>query len=144
MKHLGTLLLISIGLMFVWIAYTTYLRFEPYQEPTAVEPLQILNENHQVKQGGTVSYLLNYCISKKVPTTNSRTIESQSDNTRIYFLATTVSAGANPGCNKTTINIPLSTDIPPGKYVIKSVGKYTVNQLEERTKTFTSEEFEII
>lgn len=143
MKHLNTLnfFLIGLGIMFLWMGYMAYLQHEPFKEPTLNRtPFKILTE--EVKQGGTLTYELDYCIYEKVPTSNSRTIVAIGATQRVYFLATTFSPGSK-GCGKAIVSFPLSNDIPPGKYKVVSVGKYQVNKIKSITKTFESEEFTI-
>lgn len=137
-------MLFGIGLMFIWIGYTTYLRFQPFKFPIIrTDPMPILNPNHQLKTSESLRYQLDYCTFAKVLTTNTRAIEEVGGSQRIYFLITTTSE-SKVGCGIVEINMPLSSDIQPGRYRLKSVGVYKVNAFKEETKTFYSEEFEII
>lgn len=147
MKILNTsnIILAGIALMFVWMGYATYLKYEPFQTPIInTDTFKVLNPNKQVVVGGTLNYQLDYCAYRKVPTTNTRTIEEIGGSERVYFLATTVSEGVQPGCKVVSISFPLSRDIQPGTYKVKSVAEYRVNQLETVSKTFYSEEFKIV
>lgn len=98
----------------------------------------------EVKVGGRLSYLVDFCVYEKVPTNNSRTIEELGGSQRVYFLASTSNAGTKPGCYKVTSTFILATDIQPGKYRVKSVGAYEVNPRKTVVKDFYSEVFEVI
>lgn len=138
-------LLFGLILMFLWMFYTIYLRFEPFQAPVSkTDPMRIINDQKKVRVGGLLSYELDFCSFKKVPTTTTRSIEEINGSQRVYFLATTYTEGANPGCKIVPVSFPLSTDIQPGRYRVRSVGTYRVNPLQEVVKTFYSEQFEII
>lgn len=137
------IILIGLVIIFIWIGYVTFLNFQPFKAPIIKQdPMPIVTK--QVPVGGTVQYVLDYCIFEKVETTTTRQIEEIGGSQRVYFLAATNSPGVEPTCDKKIINIQLSSDIGPGKYRIVTTGRYQVNKVQTESKTFKSEEFEII
>lgn len=145
-RILPTVLLVFLCGVGLGLLYFFYLSFEPFKPPTLTPNLiPILNTDKTIKNGETISTALNYCIYKKVSSVTTRRIESIGEDRRVYFLSTTVSAGMKPGCSFATSNtLPISSDIPPGKYKIILVSQFKVNQLKEVSVTYETEEFQVI
>lgn len=142
MKRIDTtnILLVGIIFMFFWMAYTTYLRYQPFQAPTlTVSPMKVLTK--EVSPGSTVRYQSDYCIYRKVPTETSRRLVQLGAQGNTYFLSVTLSGGSEPGCNKSTLGFPIPLDVEPGKYKIENISKFTVNQLQAATRIFETEAF---
>lgn len=140
-----TLMLIALGIAFLMMLYIFYLLFEPYTPPILTPSIiPILNHDKTIRNGETVSTKINYCVYKKVHSITTRRIESINTDRRVYYLSTTVSDGAKPGCASVTSNyLPISADIPPGKYKLIMATTFKVNALKEVPVVYETEPFTV-
>lgn len=146
MKYLNYLASLVLILAFLLILYIGMLLFQPFTPPSlAPNIIPILNKDHKIHHGETISTEINYCIYQKVPSTTTRKYQTIGGDERIYFLSTTESVGQAPKCGHVVSNtFPVANDVPIGKYKIVLTSTFRVNVLKSVTVQYETEPFEII
>ena len=132
---------LDIFLIFT-MAFTTLLWYwylRPYNPLEIEQPLIVLNQNKEVKQGEILEYL---CVFNKntdiKPRINRRLIDGI-----VYAFPQT--RPTNPvGANNFTCTAEIPHSIPVGTYVLDTSACYQMNPIREVCVDFTTEEFTVI
>lgn len=122
------------------IAYVVY-QLWPVQVYEVVEPMDVLNENHQVRNGEELLIKLERCKLRDVPVT----VTSGIYDGYAYSLRQSSKSHAPIGCAEAIAKFIIPEDIPVGKgYVLRGTAVSELPLFKKVTEHFTSEEFEII
>lgn len=173
-KILNIISLATIIITFLLFGFLAYLLFEPFTPPWLGNgDIPILNKNHTIKEGETITTKIDYCIYRGVPSTSTKRYEQLDGDKRVYFLATTVSDGKDKKTGKALKNIcgsitstntttyitsnvkssenttvpntsTIPGDIPPGKYRIIITSIFQVNPLKTVTANYQTQEFFVV
>lgn len=141
-KVLNIILVAVLVVTFGFLVYMGYLMFEPFTPPTLGQgDIPILNKDHIIKEGETISTKIDYCVYKNVPSTTSRYFENVDDH-RVFWLSTTEGAGTKVGCGSVVSNtFVIPESIPAGKYRLILNSTFRVNPLKIVTKQYQTEIF---
>lgn len=147
MKHSYTVLNALYGFMFgvalYFAATSMYWAFFPYRTAEIQEPIEILNEYHEVVPGEAIVMKLSINKESDIFPDVSRNVICTSG--RIYQVENNPVTTARPKGEYTTIvRYGLSTDAVPGeKCVFQFKNEYKVNPIRTIVKVWTSEEFNV-
>jgi hypothetical protein len=128
------LLFLSLAVLSVFIFWAVY----PYKV------LEIKGEvfpvvNKTIKQGGTLYFVSDNCKYMDISSTTSRAFV----NSIIYYIPSTTT-NVRMGCGKVTISVPVSKEMPPGKYHLQNIFQYKVNPIRVITVEHNTEMFTIV
>lgn len=92
-----------------------------------------------VKQGGTISYSVDYCKYINSPATVTRSFI----NALIYVTPSTINERPM-GCNVLNIQVVVPQELPPGNYYMQMNYQYQVNPIRKISILHNTEEFQVI
>ena len=124
---------ISIILIFIIVYWLTY----PYK-PLVFNDSVFRIKNKEVKAGGNLVYISNYCKYM-----NLNAIVSRTFNNGLIFITPPTTTGRPVGCAIINVNISIPTEIPEGKYYLENIYVYQVNPFRTIIVSHKSEEFTV-
>lgn len=113
-----------------------YYSFWPFATITDKSPSAVVNK--EVKAGGVVIVVKDYCKYTKVSATLVRTLI---DGTAIQL--PTATSTLPEGCHVFNVSIPIPEYVPTGTYVLKTTSEYKVNPLRTISIDSLTEEFNV-
>lgn len=108
----------------------------PYRTFEVEQPYNVLT--HKVKQGGLLTYEINYCKYTDVdPVVQRQFVDG------IIYATPEATAIIKRGCGKLVNTIEIPHNLPIGDYYIKSRVSYKVNPIRVITHEFITERFTV-
>lgn len=132
-----------LSFIVISILYVLFLLFKPFTPPTIFpDPIPILNANKIVHYGEPIQTKVTGCTFESVPATVS--VKYQNAEGRVYFFASHDSKSP-VGCRESQQNRdPIPASLPAGKYIIYVTAVFHITPLEDITKVYQTETFELV
>jgi hypothetical protein len=140
MNVLHKLLLAIIFMMTVGVLFIGYLLLWPVEiiKPN-VQPYKVLNENHQVRRGEDLVYLVDACKDREITGLIDRKFVDG------IIVSTPVQLGTvKAGCSPTPVTIRVPDKIELGKWHLELYIYYQVNPIRVEQYHFKTENFEVV
>ena len=131
---LGAVLLTAMGLL----GYFYYLLLWPVTVTKFnVARFQVLTKN--VKQGGTLLYVVDYCKYKDFSANLSRSFVDS-----LVYRTPNTTGNLAIGCHQVTTSLQVPLALSPGVYHLEITVSYDVNPLRTETHKLATEEFQVL
>ena len=127
---------IGLGIMTVltilfWLTYP----YKPLVFNDSVFPIK----NKIVRQGGTLTYVSDYCKNTNLSAVITRTFTNG-----LVFIVPAVTSYRPVGCQVINVVVSIPVELPPGKYFLQNLYSYQVNPLRTVVVAHNTEEFEVV
>lgn len=140
MNILNKLLLGFMFLTIIGIISVAYLLYYPEEviKPN-VQPYKVLNENHQIKRGEELIYMVDACKDREITGLIDRRFVDG------IIVSTPAQLGTvKKGCSQTPVSIQIPDKLALGVWHLELYLYYQVNPLRVEQYHFKTESFEVI